>query len=215
MMSLKLRLKIGVSVMIFVAAAGVSAQSRRVSNFATAPYSPSTAAASTISTLYSQDPLAGVLCFADGREGYVMHDGQVFNRCSHIDFDRYKAGSLNVGLEGADVGAIVDLGTPDDLNKEYGYGETVGKGQGFASIAMKDGKMIILKDRKSGMMQALTEASQLSTPSRGMASAEAKVGHIYLVRISNPRDENFQVLVKLLVLEVRLGESVTFRWELL
>jgi hypothetical protein len=170
---------------------------------------------STITTLYANDPIAHSLCFADGKEGGVFQDGEPRNRCSHIEFDAYKIGNLSVGIQGGDVGHIIDLGTDDQLSKQYGYQQTVGKGQGFASIEFRDGKLVIVKDRRAGTRQELIEGSHLFEASRGMSSAEAKPGHIYLVRISDSHNKDFQILVKLLVLTASPGESVTFRWELL
>jgi hypothetical protein len=171
--------------------------------------------ASTISTLYANDPIAHALCFADGKEGGIIQDGAVFNRCSHIDFDNYKAGYLSVGIEGGEIGRIIDVGTADELRNEYGYRETVGKGQGFASIAFQDGKILILKDGNKEARQELRETAQLFENNQSGAAAEAKAGHIYLARITDRHKKDFQILVKLLVLNARPGELVTFRWELL
>jgi hypothetical protein len=171
--------------------------------------------ASTITTLYANDPIAHSLCFADGKEGGVFQDGEPRNRCSHIEFDAYKVGNLSVGIEGGEVGRILDLGTDDELSKHYGYQQTVGKGQGFASIEFRDNKLLIVKDRRAGTRQELTEGAQLFEASRGMSSAEAKPGHIYLARITDRNNKDFQILVKLLVLTAQPGELVTFRWELL
>jgi hypothetical protein len=171
--------------------------------------------ASNITTLYSNDPIAHSLCFADGREGGVMQNGGVFNRCSHIEFDSYKTGNLSVAIEGGEAGRILDLGTADDLAKQYGYEETVGKGQGFASIEFRDGKIQILKDRYKAPRQELSQAAQLFENNQSASSVEAKAGHIYLARITDRNNKDFHILVKLLVLAVRPGESVTFRWELL
>jgi len=170
---------------------------------------------SNISTLYANDPIAHSLCFTDGKEGGVFQNGEPRNRCSHIEFDAYKVGNLSVGIQGGEVGRIVDLGTDDELSKQYGYQQTVGGGQGFASIEFRDGKLLIVKDRRAGTRQELTEETRLFEASRGMSSAEAKAGHIYLARITDSHNRDFQILVKLLVLTARPGESVTFRWELL
>jgi hypothetical protein len=169
--------------------------------------------ASTITTLYANDPLAHSLCFTDGKEGGVFQNGEPRNRCSHIEFDAYKRASLSVGIEGGELGRIIDLGTDDDLSKQYGYQLTVGKGQGFASIEVRDGKLFIMKDRKAGTRQELTQAASLFETGESTASAEAKAGHIYLVRITDRHAKDFQILVKLLVLTASPGESVTFRWE--
>jgi hypothetical protein len=171
--------------------------------------------ASTITTLYAADPIAHSLCFTDGREGGSIQQGGVFNRCSHIEFDNYKAGSLSVAIEGGEVGHIIDLGTAKELSKLYGYEETVGSGQGFASIESRDGKVLITKERYKPERQELTQAAQLFEPGVSTASAEAKTGHIYLARITDSHDENIRILVKLLVLSVKPGESVTFRWAVL
>ena len=170
---------------------------------------------STITTLYANDPIAHSLCFADGKEGGVFQEGEPRNRCSHIEFDAYKVGNLSVGIEGGEVARIIDLGTDEELSKQYGYQQTVGKGQGFASIEFRDGKLLIVKDRRAGTRQELIEGARLFEASRGMSSAEAKPGHIYLVRITDSHKKDFQILVKLLVLTASAGESVTFRWELL
>ncbi|HEV8188715.1 MAG TPA: hypothetical protein VGP83_13250 [Pyrinomonadaceae bacterium] len=171
--------------------------------------------ASTITTLYANDPIAHSLCLADGREGGVFQNGEPRNRCSHIEFDAYKTGSLSVGIEGGEIGRIIDLGTDDELSKQYGYQLTVGKGQGFASIEFRDGKLVIMKDRLAGTRQALVQGQQLFETGQTVASAEARAGHIYLARITDTHNADFQILVKLLVLSSRPGDSVTFRWELL
>jgi len=170
---------------------------------------------STITTLYANDPLAHSLCFTDGKEGSIFQAGEPRNRCSHIEFDAYKAASLSVGIEGGELGRIIDLGTDDELSKQYGYQQTVGKGQGFASIEFRDGQLVIVKDRKAGTRQELTQGASLFETGQSTASTEAKAGHIYLVRITERHDKDFQILVKLLVLSARPGELVTFRWQLL
>ncbi len=118
-----------------------------------------------------------------------------------------------MGIEGARLGAIVDLGTTEDLKKQYGYEETVGAGQGFASIHVEDGKLVILKDRRSQEMQELKQSLQVFAEPTSSAKAPVKVGHIYLARITEKGNPTEQVLVKLLVIGHVPGESVTFRWQ--
>ena len=95
----------------------------------------------------------------------------------------------------------------------YGYEETVGNGQGFASIRFEDSKLVILRDRRERVVQDLKETEQLFAPPKSGAAAPVKLGHIYLVRITDRHDSNFQLLVKLLVISHVPGESVTFRWQ--
>jgi len=211
--SSKLTLSLFVAVFLslgFVSASGQQLVSR-VSRATTLPLT----APSTITTLYANDPIANSLCFSDGKEGGVFQNGEPRNRCSHIEFDAYKTASLSVGIEGGELGRIIDLGTDDELSKQYGYQLTLGKGQGFASIEFRAGKLVIMKDRKAGTRQALIQGQQLFETGQSVASAEARAGHIYLARITDTYNADFQILVKLLVLSARPGDSVTFRWELL
>ncbi|HKO41958.1 MAG TPA: hypothetical protein VJU84_01605 [Pyrinomonadaceae bacterium] len=98
-------------------------------------------------TLYALDPLARTFCFADGKDGHIFQNYEVRNRCSDIDFNNYNAGNFTVGVEGARLGRIIDLGTALELKQRYGYEETVGNGQGFASLHIEDGRIVVLKDR--------------------------------------------------------------------
>ena len=209
--SSQFRVVVLASLLVIISSAAVSAQqfALRSSRASTLP------TASTITTLYSNDPIAHALCFADGQSGGVIQKGGVYNRCSHIDFDNYKTTGFSVGIEGGQVGRIIDLGTADELSKQYGYAESVGKGQGFASIEARDGKVLILKERYKPGRQELLQAARLFEKGESSASAEARVGHIYIARITDTHNPGFQILVKFLVLSVRPGESVTFRWELL
>jgi hypothetical protein len=170
---------------------------------------------SDIVTLYARDPLAQSFCFGDNRYGKVFQDGAARNRCSDLDFGSYRADNFSVGVEGSRQGAIVDLGTPDDLQHRYGYEETVGKGQGFASLRVKDGKVYVLQDRRAGTLQELKETEQLFQTPHSTASLPVKLGHVYLLRLTDGREKDFELIVKLLVISYTPDESVTIRWQLL
>lgn len=168
-----------------------------------------------VATLYALDPLAQSFCFRDGGAGLTFQQHAVKNRCSDINFNSYHAEQFAVGIEGGRVGTIVDLGTAGDLKKEYGYEETVGNGQGFASLRFKDGKVVILKERRARVIQDLKESAQLFAQPSSSANAPVKLGHIYLARITDRHDNSFQLMVKLMVVGYVPGESVTFRWQTL
>lgn len=177
------------------------------------------AARGGIATLYARDPITRTLCFDDGQAGHVFQEGEVRNRCSHLDFNAYAAGGFSVGVQGGNVGRIVDLGTADELQRRYGYSETVGKGQGFASLGARGGKVFVLKGgHRDGAAQEVSEAAALFGPGRPgevMQSAPVKAGHIYLVRLTDRHEPSFELTVKLLVLAHAPGESVTLRWQTL
>ncbi len=168
-----------------------------------------------VATLYALDPLARTFCFADGREGGVIQQNETRNRCSDIDFNAYNESSLTVGVEGGRSGTIIDLGSASELEKRYGYGETVGKGQGFASLRVENDRVLILKDRLTRSEQNLVESESLFAESKKSASAPIKLGHIYLLRLVDRYDKNFERVVKLLVVAYTPNESVTIRWQVM
>jgi hypothetical protein len=166
-----------------------------------------------IATLYTLDPLSSSLCLADGRDGHVFHQNETKNRCSDVDFGSYSPNSFSVGVEGARRGRIIDLGDADELESRYGFRETVGKGQGFASLHEEGGKVLVLKDSRPRTFQELKESGQLFAEGQSPATAPVKVGHIYLIRITDGHDKSFQRLAKVKVIAYVPGESVTIRWQ--
>lgn len=166
-------------------------------------------------TLYALDPLARSFCFLDGKDGMVFQNNEVKNRCSDIDFNNYNAGNFTVGIEGGRLGAIVDLGSAEELRQRYGYEETVGKGEGFASLRLEEGKMVILKDRKAQTVQELRESAVVFQEGASGATTAIKLGHIYLVRLTDRHEKDFQRVVKLIVIAYTPNESVTIRWQVL
>ncbi len=163
-----------------------------------------------IFTMYSIDPLARTLCFSDGKEGMVFTDTTWVNRCSDLSF----AGSnLVAGVEADRPGAIVDLGTADELSSRNGFEDAQGGGTGFASIHLRGDKVMVLKqDLGKQEFQPLQENSKLTEVGSPVA-APIKLGHIYLVRTTDKKDKSTQQLVKLMVIAYRPDESVTLRWE--
>jgi len=168
-----------------------------------------------IVTLYALDPLARTFCFADGKDGHIFQNNEVRNRCSDIDFNNYNAGSFTVGVEGGRVGRIIDLGNTAELRHKYGYEETVGNGRGFASLRIEDGRVVILKDRRSQAVLELRESASLFQEGTSGASAPIKLGNMYLVRLADRHDRAFQRIVKLMVIAYTPNESVTIRWQVL
>jgi len=169
-----------------------------------------------IFTLYVLDPLARTMCFGDGKEGFAFVNNDWRNRCSDLGYILASNGSLVSGIEVNRVAAIVDLGTPDELRQRYGFEEAAGGGTGFASLHLNGDKIMVLKeDIRTPEYQPLQEGPKLFTEVAPSATAPIKLGHIYLLRIADKKDQSFQQLVKLMVIAFRPDESVTLRWELL
>jgi hypothetical protein len=169
-----------------------------------------------LATLFMIDPLTQAFCLRDGMAGLVFQQGQKRNRCSDLNFGSYEPESFSVGDEGGRQGVIIDLGKSLDLKGRYGYSETVGAGQGFASITASNGKALILKDYMTGQLQEMTESAKLfGTPADGTQSVPVKLGHIYLMRLTDRHDKSFELLAKLLVVAYVPSQSVTIRWSLM
>ena len=170
-----------------------------------------------IFTLYALDPLARNLCFTDGKEGMAFVNNQWENRCSDLSYTLAGNGSLVTGIELNRVAAIVDLGTPDDLRTRYGFDDAERGGVGFASLRLEGDKIMVLQDNSAPVKrtwQPLREGAKL-TEVKSSANAPIHLGHIYLVRIADTKDKDFQRTIKLMVIAYRPEEAVTLRWELL
>jgi len=168
-----------------------------------------------IATLYALDPITSHLSLNDGKPGTVVEGSLAYNRDSQLSFNTYERDSFRVGIQGGEVGAIVDLGSDDDLQTRYGYKETVGNVQGFTSIHLEAGSAVILKDYRTKQFQPLREYEELGRDVRGQDvrgsnSAAVVVGHTYLVRIT--QDRKVSSYVKLKVLAFVPGQYVTIRW---
>ena len=177
---------------------------------------PDTRGTTGVATMFARDPLTQSLCFKDGGPGHVFQEGQKRNRCSDLNFHSYSANAFQVGIEGGRDGVILDLGSPAELKAKYGFSETIGDGQGFASIDIRNGKALILKNQKTGELQELAQSAELFKVSTTRnEAAEVKLGHVYLIRITDERDKSFEKFAKILVLAHAPNESVTVRWYLM
>jgi hypothetical protein len=155
------------------------------------------------------------------------------NRCSHLHFGNLEfrgrvdssgvmtklptPEGLRLSFQGGEIGSVIDLGAETELTKKYGYLTLLGLA--FASIYLSNGKLMILKDRQRQEFVELEEATPLFqftvTPeSRSTRKSffSANVGYIYLGRIMDTHDKNFDLWVKILILAYNPGESVTLHW---
>lgn len=82
-------------------------------------------------------------------------------------------------------------------------------------MRLENGKIVVLKDLKTHEVQELVETTALFGKGAVSASAPVKLGHIYLLRITDRFDPKFERLAKLLVVSFTPEQSVTVRWQLL
>jgi hypothetical protein len=169
-----------------------------------------------IVTLYALDPLARSFCFHDGREGLMFRNDRVTKRCtSDLGFNPAVGGAFLIGTDANRVGAIVDLGTVDEIRARYGYDGPAGAAIGFASLRLLGEKVFVLvqkEDRPQEKAEPLKEAQALSQVGPG---ATITLGHIYVLRIADAKDGRPQLLVKVMVIAYAPNETVTLRWEVL
>jgi len=171
---------------------------------------------SRIGTLYRSDPIQDTFSFTFGTHGHQIENNVVTNVNSDMDYSNYDSGYLTVGIEGGRLGRIVDLGSQSALSAEYGYSETVGQGQGYASIqfASNTSEQLIIATSTQFVMQNLTETSDLYSTPTSSYSSYPYVDHIYLIRITDTYDLNFEKVVKMLILAVNY-DYVVFRYDVL
>jgi hypothetical protein len=171
-----------------------------------------------VSTLYALDPLSSTLSFTDGKPGHVILNNRRFNRNSDINFGNYLKDGFSVGIEGGRYGTLIDLGTAEEFAKRNGFQETVGNGQGYASLHFEKDQLVTLKDYRTGEFQPLKEAGDLLSvpdPKKKHGESPAIAGHIYLARITDRHDPGFELVVKFVCIAHTPNESATIRWEVL
>ena len=169
-------------------------------------------------TLYQLDPVAQSFDFTDYHAGDILKDHRVLANGAEIDFGTYHADSLTVADSNGSTGRIIDLGTSKTLQAKYDNRETVGDGQGFASIHRKGTAFLIgqRRDKEDGSKyQELSEGAQLLTDLHPLDFAAVTLGHIYLLHVVRSLPSPADTFVKFLVVAYQPGQSVTFRWEMM
>lgn len=165
-------------------------------------------------TLYARDPIGHVLCLHDGDWGGRFLDGLVKNRCSDLDYSGYTKDQLSAGIERDRFAVLLDIGSGEELQRRYGYEETVGGGQGFASIERDGKRLLILDNLLRNTRQALREGDALFGGTVAIAHAPVQDGHIYLLRtVDRARPGSPEAVYKLMVVASQPGEWVALRWQ--
>lgn len=173
---------------------------------------PARSTESRLITLYRLDPLRSTISLEDGGEGNAIRAGAVVTRSSDLDFGNYAPDAFTVGIVDGRRGVLVDLGSQESLARRYGYAETVGMGQGFASIRLDDGRAVIRRASDASSVQPLRESTELFGLGVPSATRLVVTGHVYLARLVDERDRGFERIAKILVVAHVPGESVTIRW---
>jgi hypothetical protein len=146
----------------------------------------------------------------------MLRNDRIIKRCtSDLSFNVATGGALVVGTDANRAGAIVDLGTAEEIRARYGFDNAAGAGVGFTTLRLHGDKLaiqILKEDRPQEKVEYLKEGQALS---QILPSAPVIIGHIYVLRISDAKDGGTQMVVKLMVIAYAPSETVTLRWEVL
>lgn len=172
-----------------------------------------------IVTLYAKNRLAQTFCFKDGKYGTPHLEFNVRNPCSDIGFNTHliNLDSFSVGIGGEREGKIIDLGKVEELHQKYK--EIVGKEQVFASIQAQKEKVFILKERKKSEPNELfeiVETKSLFQDDTGyLNNINVKLGNIYILRLWDGDDKDFEKIVKFIVTDYQPDRFATIRWQVI
>lgn len=149
-----------------------------------------------LAELFSDDPLHHTFDFILARHGTEVHDGEVQNRGSHIDFDFYFDNALSVGLQGGEMGRIIDLGPDVLVAQQLGV-----DGEAFDALQLVDGRFH-QKDADELFYERPDD----------MGTLPVKPGHLYVLRIVD-LDSDLDLVVKVLVVDFTENKNVQLKWE--
>jgi hypothetical protein len=153
-----------------------------------------------LTTLRSLDDLTATLGFPGGEYGMAVAGNEVCNRNSHLTYDRFTKNALVVGIQGGSEGVIQDIGDVRTRSTSSSV---------LPFLQLRDGVVFDTSSEKSSVPEA---GISLQGRARGAATAEAKLGHVYLVRIDEP---NKSLFAAVRIVELQPGQSVTLRWRML
>lgn len=166
-------------------------------------------------TLLPAHFLQQTVSLRSGEYGHIIQDHSVRNFDSELTYDLFLAEHLSPGIQGGQIGEIVDLGTSAEIAARHGYSETLGGGQGFVSIHFRNGQLVIRRDLSGQSFQPFDEGNGFlnQRPPSSSQHALARRGHIYLVRLTDRNDPQFERIAKLMVVAHDSGNRVTLVFE--
>lgn len=153
-----------------------------------------------VATLYANDDLRTLVDLRTGLYGRMLRDGQIYNTSNHVAFVHTEADYLVVATTGGWTGTIRDIGDPRDPKTLLSP---------FGAITYDAGRFALPSPKVYGL-----DATELdvSTPPQSVARAEAKAGHLYLVRLHHQEGGLAAVLR---VTELLQGQLATITWRIL
>jgi len=164
-------------------------------------------------TLYAFDPEMHSISFVSGGgRGSILQENEAFNYNAQLDYNEYWPEHFSAGISGGQKGSILDLGPTERLGEQFDVSETVGNDQAFASIRLEAGSLLISGIRDDDETQTLGSLEGLLPANSYSEHVEAKLGHVYLMRIDDG-SEGESCVVKFVVVDLDPGVHATIRWE--
>ncbi|KAG2373461.1 hypothetical protein C9374_012068 [Naegleria lovaniensis] len=141
---------------------------------------PSTTTPYYLAHLHPLDQISSSWSFYCNVPGSKVQDHSVRNAGSDIRLvPMNNVYNFQVGIQGAEVGKILDLGTVDDLVKSYGCDLY----SSFTGIQFVDG-VLVIPNKSSTKQNTPIDLSKMTSD-----MAEVKLGHVYLVKISRGNED--------------------------
>jgi hypothetical protein len=156
--------------------------------------------------LLPNNPLRHSYDFLRADYGAVLQENEVRNAGSHIDYGTYIPGELRVGIQGGERGIILDLGPDDTIAAKLGVVQTIGKGQGFAHLTMTASTRLSIPEADSLF------SLDPSVPDHDYNHVQPHIGHVYILRIRDQHDSDFDLIVKLTPVYLAPRERIAFQW---
>jgi len=157
-------------------------------------------------TLYALDPLGNGMSLATGESSYVIQDNECRVRDGDLVFHVYFPDEFAVGYQGGRIGGIIDLGSAEELEARFGLPDRVGHPQGFCSLRILNGELVVGQSPQGMVPLDLFEGTLDD-------HLPVALGDVYVARVTDAKDPTYDRVVKLIVLAHEPGVSVTFRWQ--
>lgn len=179
-----------------------------------AHHPPPAAADEDLVTLWAQDDLRATFDFAGGASGAKIVGGELILDDCQLAFHLFAENQVAVGFVRQSAAAILDLGDLRVAGVKASSDRAPKPALSVFHTLRRDGSRIVY-DGALGKTQRLHEAERVlsATPAEGLRTFIPEVGHTWLMvfRPEGLRGRE-EIVVKLLVVDVQAGRSLTFRW---
>lgn len=164
-------------------------------------------------TLWALDERAASLDPVSGTNGADFANGQIGLTRAALAYHAFAPEMLSFGFRDGERAALLDLGDfrvpPLVVQRDLTPRTPV---TAFHSLTLERGKLQYIAPINRPLLMLEGQSVLGPLPPEGIQHVEPRAGHIYLLRSQSPAGELF---VKILVLDVQPGRSITLRYAVL